>query len=79
VHCVAGINRSGLVRRAVFDRNLHSRMPLVPTPARVKRACMRPMAFLSGVHFLTGSHWKLDPNTKGNNRSIHACNSDAGP
>jgi hypothetical protein len=25
-------------RCAFFDRNLHSRMPLVPTPARLKRA-----------------------------------------
>jgi aryl-alcohol dehydrogenase-like predicted oxidoreductase len=28
------------VRCAFFDRNLHSRMPLVPTPARLMRACV---------------------------------------
>jgi hypothetical protein len=28
------------VRCAVLDRNLHSRVPLVPTPARLKRACV---------------------------------------
>jgi hypothetical protein len=41
-------------RCAFFDRNLHSRMPLVPTPARLQRAVQRagvcPMAFHSGVH-----------------------------
>jgi hypothetical protein len=35
-------------------RVLHSRMILDPTPARLKRASVRPIAFLSGVHFLTG-------------------------
>jgi hypothetical protein len=39
------------VRCAPFDGILHSRMPLVPTPARLKRTCVWPMAFLSGVHF----------------------------
>jgi hypothetical protein len=34
----------------VIDRNLHSGMPLVPTPARLKRAYVRLMPFLSGVH-----------------------------
>jgi hypothetical protein len=29
---------SAVARCAFFDRNLHSRMPLVPTPARLKRA-----------------------------------------
>jgi hypothetical protein len=29
------------VRCAIFDRNLHSRLPLVPTPARFKRAVKR--------------------------------------
>jgi fatty acid desaturase len=28
------------VRCAFFGRNLHSRMPLVPTPARLKRWCV---------------------------------------
>jgi hypothetical protein len=28
------------VRCAFFDRDSHSRMPLVPTPARLKRACV---------------------------------------
>jgi hypothetical protein len=28
------------VRCAFSDRDLHSRMPLVPTPARLKRACV---------------------------------------
>ena len=28
------------VRCAFFDWDLHSRMPLVPTPARLKRACV---------------------------------------
>jgi hypothetical protein len=32
------IDTSGDARCAFFDRNLHSRMPLVPTPARLKRA-----------------------------------------
>jgi hypothetical protein len=36
-------------RCTFFGRILHSRMPLVPTLARLKRACMQP-AFLSGVH-----------------------------
>jgi hypothetical protein len=40
-----------VVRCAFFGRNLHSRMPLDPTPARFKRADVSPMAFLSEVHF----------------------------
>jgi hypothetical protein len=43
-----------VVRCAFSDRNLRLRMLLVPTPARLKRACMRPMACLSGCHSLTG-------------------------
>jgi hypothetical protein len=35
----------------VFDRKLHSRMPLDPTHVRLKRTRVWPMAFLSGVHF----------------------------
>jgi hypothetical protein len=59
----------------VFDRNLRSRMPIVPTPARLKRVCVLPMPFLSGVHSwaftpLTGWHCKFRPNTEGLNISI---------
>jgi hypothetical protein len=58
------------VRCAFFDGNLHSMMPLVPTPARLTllHAC-DPMAFLSGVHFLTGVHCKFHPNTEGQQHS----------
>jgi hypothetical protein len=35
---------------AFSDSNLHSRMALVPTPARLKLAGVCSMAFLSGVH-----------------------------
>jgi hypothetical protein len=46
--------RSGPARCAFSDRNLHSRMPLVPTHVRLKllHACgqSRPMTFLSRVH-----------------------------
>jgi hypothetical protein len=35
---------------AFFDRNLRSRMPLVPKPARLKRACVWPKAFLLDFH-----------------------------
>jgi hypothetical protein len=52
-------------RCALFDRILRSKMPLVPTPARLKRASVGPIAFLSGVHLLTSSHCKLHPNTEG--------------
>jgi hypothetical protein len=38
------------VRCAFSHRSLHSRMPLVPTPARLQQACVCPMTFLSGVH-----------------------------
>jgi hypothetical protein len=48
-----------LVRCAFFDRNLHSRMPLVPTPACDQCHSSRKFTFL------TGSHCKLRPNTKG--------------
>ena len=35
------------------------------TLLRLKRAAVRPMAFLSGGHFLTASHCKLRLNTEG--------------
>jgi hypothetical protein len=38
------------VRCSFFDGILHSRMPLDSTPIRLKRTCVRPVAFLSGVH-----------------------------
>jgi hypothetical protein len=38
------------VRCAFSNRKLHSRMPLDPTHVRLKRTCVWPMAFLSGVH-----------------------------
>jgi hypothetical protein len=38
------------VRCPFFDRNLHSRMSLAPTPAHLKRATARPMSLLSDVH-----------------------------
>jgi hypothetical protein len=41
------------------DCCLHSRMPLVPTPIRLKRTCVWLMAFLTEVHSLTGWHCKL--------------------
>jgi hypothetical protein len=41
------------VRFFFSDRNLHSRMPLDPTHVRLKRTCVRPMAFLLEVHSLT--------------------------
>jgi hypothetical protein len=37
-------------RCAFSDRNLHLRMPLVPTYVRLQRTCVRPMAFLSEFH-----------------------------
>jgi hypothetical protein len=36
----------------VLRQNQHSRMPLVPTPARLKLLHVLPMAFLSGATFL---------------------------
>jgi hypothetical protein len=54
------------VRCAFFDRNLHSRMPLVPTPARLKRAGVRPMTFLSEVHSSYRLALQIRPNTEGN-------------
>jgi hypothetical protein len=56
------------VRCAFFDRNLHSRMPLVPTPARFKlQASRRGNQWHSSRMFtpLTGSHCELRPNTEG--------------
>jgi hypothetical protein len=44
------------VRCSVFDRILHSRMPMIPTPARLKRACVWLMAFFLGCRSLTGCH-----------------------
>jgi hypothetical protein len=41
----------------VFDRNLHLKMPLVPTPARLKLLHVGPMTFLPGVH----SSYRLTP------------------
>jgi polypeptide N-acetylgalactosaminyltransferase len=37
-HIYREFNRFSAARCAFFDRNLHLRMPLVPTPARLKRA-----------------------------------------
>jgi aryl-alcohol dehydrogenase-like predicted oxidoreductase len=55
-----------LVRCAFFDRNSHSRMPVVPTPARLKllQACDQWHSSQVST-FLTGSHCKLRPNTEG--------------
>jgi hypothetical protein len=60
------------VRCAFFDRNLHSRMPLVPTPARLKllQACDQWHSSRLST-FLTGSHCKFRPNTKGRVCSHH--------
>jgi hypothetical protein len=54
------------VRCSFFDRNLHSRMPLGPTPARLKRlhACDQWRASWVSTCF-TSSHCKLHPTTKG--------------
>jgi hypothetical protein len=35
-------------------RVLHSRMLLDPASVRFQRACVWPIAYLSGAHFLTG-------------------------
>jgi hypothetical protein len=54
----------------VFGRNvLHSRIPLVPTPARLKllHACYQWHSSRVST-FLTSSHCKLRPNTKGIHR-----------
>jgi hypothetical protein len=48
-------------RCALWDRNLHSRMLLVTT-------CIP----LSGLYFLTGSHCKFRPNTKGHQSHVGA-------
>jgi hypothetical protein len=50
--------------------------PLAPLEAL---ACVRPMPFLSGVHFLTGSHCTLRPNTKGSSRSDRNLNPNPNP
>jgi hypothetical protein len=55
-----------LVRCAFFDRNPRSRVPLVPTPARLKRchACDQCHSSRAST-FLAGSHCKLRANTEG--------------
>jgi hypothetical protein len=51
---------------ARFDGKLHSRMPLVPTPARLKLLQACDQWHSSRVSpFLTSSHCKLRPNTEG--------------
>jgi hypothetical protein len=59
-------NDAWLVRCAIFDGNLHPRMPLVPTPARLKllQACDQWHSSRMSAP-LTGSHCKLRPNTEG--------------
>jgi hypothetical protein len=67
------VARFGAIVRCSFPARiiLHSRIPLVPTPARLKRchAC-DPMAFLSGVHYLlpfalsVTSHRQRSPTTR---------------
>jgi hypothetical protein len=52
-------------RCAFFDRNVHSRMPLIPTPARLKRAGGHQWHSSRVSTFLTSSHCKLRPNTEG--------------
>jgi hypothetical protein len=51
VTCDAAENRERAirVRCSFFDRHLHSRIPLVPTPARLMRAGVQPMVFILGV------------------------------
>jgi hypothetical protein len=50
---------------SVLSSILHSMMPLdPPMPARLKRACVCPIAFLSGGHSLTGRNCLLRPNTE---------------
>jgi hypothetical protein len=58
-------SRLTMVRCAFFDRYLHSRMSLVPTPARLKRTCVCPIDFLSGVHCSYRYHHQLRQNIKG--------------
>jgi hypothetical protein len=65
-----------VVRCAIFNRNLHSRMPLDPTPARLKRAVQASKRVTKGIPlgcptFLTSSHCKSRPNTEG--RRIASC------
>jgi hypothetical protein len=52
--------------RCTFSRQrFTSRMSLIPTPARLKRTCVRPIAFLSGVHCSYRCHHELCRNTEG--------------
>jgi hypothetical protein len=46
------------------DRDILSRMPLVPTPARLTQAGVRPVAFLSGVRSSYRCNHKSYPNTE---------------
>jgi hypothetical protein len=64
--CKQSLCEMGEVRCAFFDRNFHSRMPLVPTPARLMllHACDQWHSSRVFAH-LTGSHCKLRPNTEG--------------
>jgi hypothetical protein len=64
-HCFL-IKGQGTARCAVFDRNLHSRMQLAPTPARLKRvhACDQWHSSRVITH-LTGWHCTFRPNTEG--------------
>jgi hypothetical protein len=49
-----------------FERDLHSRLPLVPTPARLKHLHVRDQLHYSRVFTpLTGWYCKLRPNTEG--------------
>jgi hypothetical protein len=60
------------VRCSFSDRNLHSRMPLVPTPARLKRVHACGQCHSSRVFTpLTGWNCKLRPNT-GADHPVHA-------
>jgi hypothetical protein len=66
----------GAVR--VFDSNLHSRMPLIPTPLlrlKLLQACDQWHSSRASS-FLTSSHCKLRPNTEG--QQVEGCNTSAG-
>jgi hypothetical protein len=39
------------VRCALSNKILHSRMTMDPTHVGLERTCVRPVAFLSGVHY----------------------------
>jgi len=68
-HCT---NWVGMVRCAFFDRNLLSRKPLVPTPARLKLLHACDQWHSSRVFTpLTGCHCKLRANTEGEQISAH--------